>query len=99
MSFWYKQDMEIYYCRAPLPVQFSPLTVPYLSLTCPLPVPYLSLTSPLPIPYFYTIELDPIEIRLVLNLFFILGHALDVSINYICNSLMPSLSSLASHKN
>ena len=48
-----------------------PLFVPYLSVTHPLPVPYLSPTCLLPIPYlipyFYTIELDLIEIRLVLN--------------------------------
>ena len=55
----------------PLPIPYPsltrPLPVPYPSLTRPLPIPYPSLTHPLPVPYFYTVELDPIEIRLVVT--------------------------------
>ena len=46
---------------------YSPFGILYPSHTCPLPLTYPSLPPPcpLPVPYFYTIELDPIEIRLV----------------------------------
>ena len=50
---------------APYPFPTCPLPIPFLSLTRPLPIPYPTPTHPLPVLYFYTIELDPIEIRLV----------------------------------
>ena len=60
-------------CHLPLPEPYPPPPPTYPSftpshtLTCPLPVPNQFLTRPFPIPYFYTVELDPIEIRLVDN--------------------------------